>query len=618
MERRRRRRWIRPGVSGTVDLVSQVQMFGWPQRRRRPLELWRPLRFAFSLRRRRQSSWSADFRRHSAAEVGKHDGAATEPGLLTDSPYELNLSQKTASGVQGRWHASVSADAPFSVAEMERLLRPFDADAGALPNRLALLSGVLNTGNPQDFAARNKLTSDSFDLPMPNVSLPHELAEDAAMYSTNPLYRRPPQTAADLIEMRVRKALSLPPFPEPVTGANLVKLRAAMRRLVAPELVNGSRLNVNRPIGNGSDNDQQGDPGYGVVDEPSEEIIAPQPIWQTADARAKGFTAEFPPYATEFVIDPASADPINPTITQQETDHRHLLARHLYVTALTLAAEADYTGASATDKELARRIAQWAVNVVDFRDPDNINTPFEYDVQPFDGWDFNGWVGDKLPGPDGMVATSDDVAATTTDDADNDRGLVWGAERPELLMTETMAWHDRNTTDEADEDPNNGERPADTTNPVTPDPDFDQLYRPRGAFFLELFNPWPETLAPSLDLHAANAAGQDLGVNLAASSVPTATVRQGSPVWRVIVTQDVDPSKDPDDPQANNRPASIDRSIYFIDRDPDIAGDGVAFYKHQADPRDLARASRSLHGRRLRQRRARRDWQVHFEPGAAS
>ncbi len=35
-------------------------------------------------------------------------------------------------------------------------------------------------------------------------------------------------------------------------------------------------------------------------------------------------------------------------------------------------------------KELAiRRIAQWAVNVVDFMDPDNIMSPFEYDMNPF-------------------------------------------------------------------------------------------------------------------------------------------------------------------------------------------------------------------------------------------
>src|SRR5690606_28264180 len=37
-----------------------------------------------------------------------------------------------------------------------------------------------------------------------------------------------------------------------------------------------------------------------------------------------------------------------------------------------------------------RRIAQWAVNVVDFRDADGIMTPFEYDVNPWNGWDVDG------------------------------------------------------------------------------------------------------------------------------------------------------------------------------------------------------------------------------------
>ena len=36
------------------------------------------------------------------------------------------------------------------------------------------------------------------------------------------------------------------------------------------------------------------------------------------------------------------------------------------------------------DKEL---LAQWCINVVDFRDADSICTPFKYDKEPWDGWD---------------------------------------------------------------------------------------------------------------------------------------------------------------------------------------------------------------------------------------
>ena len=40
--------------------------------------------------------------------------------------------------------------------------------------------------------------------------------------------------------------------------------------------------------------------------------------------------------------------------------------------------------AATGDREAtARLLAQWAVNVVDFRDRDSIMTPFEYDIDPF-------------------------------------------------------------------------------------------------------------------------------------------------------------------------------------------------------------------------------------------
>jgi hypothetical protein len=58
-------------------------------------------------------------------------------------------------------------------------------------------------------------------------------------------------------------------------------------------------------------------------------------------------------------------------------------------------------GASTTDA------AQWAVNALDFRDADSKMTRFEYDPNPSDGW-------------------------TLTGSTDN---VVWGAERPELLIS---------------------------------------------------------------------------------------------------------------------------------------------------------------------------------------
>ncbi|MBA3481364.1 MAG: hypothetical protein H0T51_06070, partial [Pirellulales bacterium] len=114
-----------------------------------------------------------------------------------------------------------------------------------------------------------------------------------------------------------------------------------------------------------------------------------------------------------------------------------------------------------------------------------------------------------------------------------------------------------NTTDEADEDPEPDQDAADSSDPDNePGGQLDQLYRPRGAFFLELFNPWPVAPAPSADVHDRTAASEDGGIELAKESVP------GSPVWRILVTRETDVTKHPDAPAPTDRP-EIDRGVYF-------------------------------------------------------
>jgi hypothetical protein len=74
-----------------------------------------------------------------------------------------------------------------------------------------------------------------------------------------------------------------------------------------------------------------------------------------------------------------------------------------------------------------KEYAQWAANVVEFRDADSTITPFEYDGNPLNGW------------------TVDGNAADTNDATTAGGGVVWGAERPELLIMETSAWEDDKT-----------------------------------------------------------------------------------------------------------------------------------------------------------------------------
>jgi hypothetical protein len=128
---------------------------------------------------------------------------------------------------------------------------------------------------------------------------------------------------------------------------------------------------------------------------------------------------------------------------------RQLFAKQLF--CLMAGIFAANTGGNPSPQQ-ARELAQWAVNVVDFRDGDSVMTPFDYDET--------------------FKATSP---------AWNPTKRVWGAERPELLITEVHAWHDRRTED-LDAPSGKVANSADA--------DFDQRRRPRGAFFVELFSPW--------------------------------------------------------------------------------------------------------------------------------
>jgi hypothetical protein len=151
------------------------------------------------------------------------------------------------------------------------------------------------------------------------------------------------------------------------------------------------------------------------------------------------------------------------------TSERLSFAKHFYCLAFAIAGnggplDTDPTKAAAH----AREIAQWAINVVDFRDADSVMTGFEYDTDITDGWSVNG---------------------NLSDDSDPDRDVVWGIERPELLITETVCWHDRNTDDLT---LSSNQRLTAESNADT---DFDQARRPRGAFFFELFSPWDSQAA---------------------------------------------------------------------------------------------------------------------------
>ena len=242
--------------------------------------------------------------------------AASEPDA-DDDPYEVRLDSDgprfgTARRPRGGT-GSVNDDSPFTVAELEAVLRTNDPDASRLPSRLAAAL--------EDRAQRCRMTitTDSWDTP--------------ALTGT----------AARLIEDFVSGTSHVLPHD--------AAMWANGSSALSPDIAAGLRLNINRPLLAGT-----------------------------------GTAA-------------------------QKLQHEYCKA--IYTLALAL---------GETDKSKA---AQWAVNVLDFRDEDSDITGFEYDTNIANGW-----------GVDGDCGTT----------AETDRAVVWGIERPEVVIAEVAAWRDPSPT----------------------------------------------------------------------------------------------------------------------------------------------------------------------------
>ncbi|MEQ8849125.1 hypothetical protein [Botrimarina sp.] len=226
-------------------------------------------------------------------------------------------------------------------------------------------------------------------------------------------------------------------------------------------------------------------------------------------------------------------------------------------------------------KLTCRNIAQWCVNVVDFRDPDAIQTPFEYDENPWDGWNVVDTAGtpnnrndDGVYPLDGDLTTDENyhqvrriTSAGIGDPVrvdrngapltpatrrmrmlDQTRGVVWGAERPEVLLTEGLAWHDRRLEDE----PGDDGTVLTATGGGDDDDDLDQKRKPKGHTFVELYNPWEASGQQPSELYSfVNRGGQlaeSAGIRFdRLSNVPadrTNPLITRSPVWRIVCVEE--------------------------------------------------------------------------------
>ena len=110
--------------------------------------------------------------------------------------------------------------------------------------------------------------------------------------------------------------------------------------------------------------------------------------------------------------------PLKYDITDPYYAQRQAYFKDLYVLLCALTPPADFN---------AKNCAQWVANIVEFRDSDSTMTPFEFDTNPADGWDVDGNV------------------KTTNDAKPAQRDVVFGCERPEIVIAETCAWEDDTT-----------------------------------------------------------------------------------------------------------------------------------------------------------------------------
>ncbi|MGI9459070.1 MAG: hypothetical protein ACR2NF_03650, partial [Pirellulales bacterium] len=451
-----------PGVPGVADQRNGISANLWPDRGV-PANWWNGSQSANLYMGSPPDLWSRVFvgidqRGHPAFLRRSVGGFLAE---TTDYPYETDLTVARNGNSYVQSTAERFTDQPFTAVELEAVLRRYDADsAGLLPQRmLALLLG--NSGNP------DLVTADTWDTPAIIGSIP---------------------TVTDVGETNL-------------------------------DLVAGLRLNLNRPFGDGEDNDSDQ-----IVDEPDE---TKTPYNATKDPYSVAIDSnESNPEVgsgwnltrglVEYVIDngnrtnyyPQQPGPAIPGLRARQIMAHNLFQLMEWIRGLHPEGESQNSndpglwlftlkqvdrkdevsddGLEALDKNLVsdrskqgeharKTLAQWAINMVDFLDADSIMTPYRYD------------------------------------DGTADENVVWGCEQPDLIITETLAFHDRGIAD--------GDGDA----------DFDQVRVPQGSLFLELYgtrNPQSPHLPAELYRNG----------KLVLGLTPTGNSRE-EPIWRLALSE---------------------------------------------------------------------------------
>lgn len=411
-------------------------------------------------------------------------------GEMTDTPYEMSLSGQESNG-----------DSPYTLVELERMLCYHDADTATLPSRPLQLatdgSGTFYLASAAQGeidaseARRNILSGRTSHIPASVSIIPRE--SRSALYFAGEPYNDLNgngrwNTGEGYTDINGNMAYDAPQAPagavsildlyrQKLIAAGLTEptLSSELKKIVPWEFTHGQKFDINRWLGDGFDGNGDGTPDDYI------EATAPENAWQAPAA----FTGQVAWHSNGMDV---NSDNVVNNIDRALA--RQLYARHLYCLAMVLIPPTfdppvPHESLSQIQRRqlTVRRLAQWAINCVDFRDFDSIMTAFEYDMNPANGWQVDG-----NPATDGSATNPeriwDPTSGSVIDVITSERGLVWGMEYPDLLINETFATHDRRV-----KDTNQDNTAHDRNDTPNNDDDVDQFRVPQGSLFLELYCP---------------------------------------------------------------------------------------------------------------------------------
>lgn len=470
-----------------------------------------------------------------------------------------------------------TSDDPLGLRDLETILRRFDEDVSSLPTRLRDKLAMIPGYGIMDGINR-EITVRSGELRYPNLATAMKASPTPTSSNLNSaIAGQAPGTATPsylrYIQMLHSQRYRNQSFPPIATDDPIISY-AAMAELFPMDFSKGLRMDLNRPFGDGFDND-----GDGQVDEPQElNLGVENEIYPGAAAdpipRPYTYKREIKLDARKLnaqIVDSNANANAFPSQTRNRLGSRQILARNLYCLAqLIIPKDYEFPGMTGVTNALVRTrirataIAQWAVNVVDFRDADAAMTRFEFDILPFGVGYLEAqkgqletpistasqlvsfsrsayWAPDRIQHIVNGTETSNGNPVTIPNKAFV--GVVWGMEMPELLLTESLALHDKRLRD-TDFDTSGLSREKG-------DEDLDQYRFPQASLFLELYNPRTTAAATNALIPGVPSSLYDSSMQLELDKLaPSSGATWGSqPVWRIAISEMYDAASAANHPQ---------------------------------------------------------------------